>query len=59
MQRFRLVLKQWTEHLGRALSALENLATGQIERRVLRVIAGEGTQSMFAQAVNHPSDAGP
>src|ERR1700738_3191418 len=59
VQRFRLVLKQRSEHLGRSLSAPEYFAAGKIERRILRMISGNGTQSMFAQPVDQPADAGP
>src|SRR5260370_35563169 len=59
VQRFRLVLQQRSEHLGRALSALEYLAAGQIERGVFRVIAGNGTQSRFAEPEDQPAAPGP
>ncbi len=41
------------------LAALEHLAARQVERRVLRVIAGDGAQAMFAQAVDQAADSGP
>src|SRR6266850_8163182 len=54
-----LVLKQRAYHLGRALPAGEHVAAGQVEGRIFRMVAGEIQQTMFAQAVNEPADAGP
>src|ERR1700729_3300060 len=59
VQRFGLVLEQRPEDLGRALSALEHLAAGQVERGILRVVAGDGAQAMLAQAVDQPANSRP
>ena len=59
MQRFRLILQQGADDLSRALPAFEHLSTGQIERRILRVIAGDGTKAMFAQPVDYAANASP
>ena len=36
------VFQQRANYFGRALAAFEDVAAGQIERRVLRVVAGQG-----------------
>src|SRR6266404_8902080 len=54
-----LVLKQRAYHFGRALSAGEHVAAGQVEGRIFRMVAGEIPQPVFAQAINKPADASP
>jgi hypothetical protein len=56
VQRFRLLLKKRADYFGRPLTSLEHFAAGQVERGVLGVIAGDGAQSVFAQAVDQAAN---
>ena len=59
VQRFGLVLEQRPDHFGGALAASKHLAAGQIERGVVGVIAGNGAQSVFAEAIDQPANSRP
>src|SRR5690348_15318397 len=59
VQRFGFVLQQWTDDLRRPLTAGKDLAARQIERRVLRMVAGDAAQAVLAEAVDDAADAGP
>ena len=47
------------EHLHRLLPARKDLAAGQVERRVLGVVAGQLQQPLLAHAVDEPADVCP
>src|SRR4051794_24602215 len=59
MQRFGLVLEQRPRNLCRPLAAGKDFATGQVEGRVLRMIAGDAAQAVLAEAIDDTADAGP
>src|SRR5271165_4385731 len=59
VQRRGLILEQRADHLHVALAGGEYRAAGQVERRVLDMVAGQRAQAGLAQAVNDAADAGP
>src|SRR4051812_14759170 len=59
VQRYGLVFEQRPRNLCRPLATGKNLATGQVERRVLRMIAGDAAQAVLAEAIDDTADAGP
>ena len=58
MRRRRLLFQKRTDHLDRPLAAGQDLPARQIERRILRVIAGDGLERRLRQAVDDAADAG-
>ncbi len=57
MQRAGLVLEHRPDHFGGTLAAFQNLAAGQIEGGILRMVAGHGPQAVFTQAVHQPANS--